>query len=303
MLSSEGYITTDDGVRLFFQRVGSGRQTVIVPNGIYLLDDFTRFAQGRTLIFYDVRNRGRSDSISDAAKLARGVLQDVDDLDVVRRHFGVDRIDLIGHSYVGLIVGLYAMQYPDHVNRVVQIGPVQPDAAKKYPAHLAYSDGVGPAVFSKLGEMQKEGMFGTPEEICRTFWAVLAALYVVDPADTGKVNWRRCELPNEAGFMRYWMGFLQPSIQKIQFSADEVAKGKAPVLVIHGVKDRNAAYGGGRDWAMLWPDARLLTVENAAHAPWIEEPELVLGSIGAFLDGDWPEGARKVGALDPANQV
>lgn len=294
MLSSEGYITTDDEVRLYFQKIGSGSQTVIIPNAIYLLEDFMRFAEGRTLIFYDVRNRGRSDSISDVSKLARGVLQDVDDLDAFRRHFGVDQIDLIGHSYVGLIVGLYAMQHPDHVNRMVQIGPAQPDAAHKYPEHLAYADEVGPAVFARLGQMQKEGMVGTPEEICRKFWAVLRALYVVDPADAGKINWGRCELPNESGFMRYWLGFLQPSIQKLQISAEDAGGMKSRVLVIYGVKDRNAPYGGGRDWALFWPDARLLAVENAAHAPWIEEPELVLGSIGAFLDGGWPEGARRV---------
>ena len=295
MLRSEGYITTSDGVRLFYQKSGSGSQTVIIPNGIYLMEDFMRFAEGRTLIFYDVRNRGRSDSISDVSKLARGVLQDVDDLDTVRRHFGVDQIDLIGHSYVGMIVALYAMQYTDHVNRVVQIGPVQPDATKKYPAELAYADEVGSAVFAKLGQMQKAAMTGTPEEICRKFWGVLAALYVANPADAGRVNnWGRCELPNESGFVRYWLGVLQPSIQKLQISADEVAKGEAPLLVIHGVKDRNAPYGGGRDWAMLWPDARLLTVENAAHAPWIEEPELVFGAIGTFLDGGWPEAAGSV---------
>jgi pimeloyl-ACP methyl ester carboxylesterase len=294
VLLSEGYITTDDEVRLYYQKVGSGSQTVIIPNGIYLLEDFMRFADGRTLIFYDVRNRGRSDSISDVSKLTRGVLQDVDDLDAVRRHFGIDRIDLIGHSYVGMTVGLYAMQHPDRVNRMVQIGPVQPDAVKKYPPDLAYADEVGPAVFSKLGQMQKEGMTGTPEEICRKFWAVLAALYVVDPADVEKVNWGRCDLTNESGFMRYWMGFLQPSIQKLQVSQEDAARMKAPVLVVHGTKDRNAAYGGGTDWALLWADARLLTVEDAAHVPWIEEPELVLGSISTFLEGAWPEEARRV---------
>ena len=98
MRPSEGYVATEDGVRLFFQKVGSGVQTVIIPNGIYLFDDFKRFADGRTLIFYDLRNRGRSDTVGDGAKLARGIHHDVDDLDAVRRHFGVSRVDAIGHS-------------------------------------------------------------------------------------------------------------------------------------------------------------------------------------------------------------
>ena len=36
---------------------------------------------------------------------------------------------------------------------------------------------------------------------------------------------------------------------------------------------------------------RLVTVENAAHVPWIEAPEKVFGCIETFLDGMWPEAA------------
>jgi pimeloyl-ACP methyl ester carboxylesterase len=34
--------------------------------------------------------------------------------------------------------------------------------------------------------------------------------------------------------------------------------------------------------------ARLVTIENAAHLPWIESPEKVSRSIQIFLDGGWP---------------
>ena len=55
----DGYVTMDDGVRLFFQTLGNGPQTVVVPNGICLLDDFKPLADHRTLIFYDLRNRDK----------------------------------------------------------------------------------------------------------------------------------------------------------------------------------------------------------------------------------------------------
>ncbi|HEY7284743.1 MAG TPA: hypothetical protein VH497_04815, partial [Vicinamibacterales bacterium] len=51
-------------------------------------------------------------------------------------------------------------------------------------------------------------------------------------------------------------------------------------------------YGGGLDWAASLGNARLLTVENAAHAPWIEAPDLVFGAIRTFLDGSWPTSAE-----------
>ncbi len=124
---SEGYAATDDGVRLYFRSIGDGARSVVFPNGIYLADDFERLADGRRLIFYDVRNRGKSDAISDGSKLQRGIHNDVDDLDAVRRHFGIVKLDVIGHSYMGVMVALYAMKYPEHTNRVVQIGPAEPE--------------------------------------------------------------------------------------------------------------------------------------------------------------------------------
>jgi proline iminopeptidase len=294
MQTSDGYVTMQDGVRLYFRKIGSGSKAVIVPNGIYLHDDFQHLGDWRTVFFYDMRNRGRSDRVSDGSKLARGIQQDVDDLETVGRHFGIERVDVIGHSYIGLMVGLYAMKYPAQVGRVVQIGPMQPDPAKQYPAHLAYADATSAAVMAEIGQLLKQPPPGDPEEVCRKFWSVLRLIYVADPKDADRINWGRCELPNERNFMQYWVAHILPSIQSLNMTSEEMAKAKSPVLVVHGRKDRSAPYGGGRDWAMRLPDARLVTVENAGHAPWIEAPELVFSSIKAFFDGAWPEAAKIV---------
>ena len=140
MLSNEGYVTASDGVRLFYRKFGSGRNAVIIPNAVHMVDSFKHLTANCTLIFFDLRNRGASDPVSDSLKLKRGVHHDVDDLEAVRQHFGIDRVKVIGHSYVGLTVILYASKYPAHVRRVVQIGPVQPRAATQYPAHLTGAD-------------------------------------------------------------------------------------------------------------------------------------------------------------------
>jgi proline iminopeptidase len=287
-VNAENHITTEDGVRLYFEQLGTGPK-VVIPNGIILLDDFRILGDDHTLIAYDPRNRGRSDSPGDGS-----IGRDVDDLEAVRRHFDIDRVDLIGHSYVGLMVALYAMKYPAHARRIVQIGPMEPVAGKQYPAHLTGDDGTMAAVFAKLGQLQKEIVPSTdPVEFCRKAWSVLGALYVTDPADAGRINWGRCELANERNFMKYWQEKILPSIQSLKLM-EEVSKVKAPVLTIHGTRDRNAPYGGGQEWASTLPDARLVTVEGAAHAPWIEAPERVFGAIRAFFDGTWPTGAESM---------
>ena len=296
MRPTEGHLTTDEGVRLYFQTVGTGPQTVVIPNGLALLDDFRPLAAGRTLVLYDLRNRGRSDTIADPAKLQRGIHHDVDDLEAVRRHFGVERLTLIGHSYVGVTVALYAMTHPSHVARIVQIGPMGPAPAKTYAPPLSYADEVGRDVFARLAGLQAQRDAHEPVELCRRFWSVLRALYVTDPADAEKLRaWDRCDLPNERNFMKYWMGSILPSLNALDVRAEEAAKVTAPVLILHGTKDRSAPFGGAQEWAALLPDARLVAIEDAGHAPWIEAPARVFGALEAFLATD-----REPKAASPA---
>ena len=299
--SEKGYITTPDGVRLYYHRQGGGEKIVLIPNGLYYYEEFKRFAESRTLIFYDVRNRGLSDAVSDRSKLAKGIWQDVEDLETVRKHFEVERFDLMGHSYIGLMIGLYGISYPAHVNRMVQISPAPPDASKQYPPDLAYVDSVIMEVMGKLAKLQEWDRTEDPVARCKQFWSVLAPINVYNSELASKVNWGRCDLPNERNFMQYWSEFLSPSIQNIHLAAQDLSKMKAPVLIVHGNRDRSAAYGGARDWASMWPDARLLTVSDAAHAPWIEAPEIIFPALEHFLSGKWPANSNVVRATRPPN--
>jgi len=287
-------ITLDDGVQLYFEEVGGGSRTILVPNGFYFKRDFQFLADDATVVFYDVRNRGQSDSVTDASTLARGIEQDVDDLDAVRRHFGLDRMDLIGHSYIGLMVALYTIRYPEHVGRAVLLSPEKPDPSKQYPPELAYTDATLAEAMAALARMRSAPREGNPEAVCRKFWSVLRPIYVVNPVDADRVDWGRCELANERNFMSYWLGHVAPSIQRLRLTTEDFAGATAPVLIVHGTKDRNAPYGGARDWAARLPNARLLTVPDAAHGPWIEAPDLVFGSIRTFLNGAWPDGAEQL---------
>ena len=80
MREMKGYVTAPDGVRLFFQKLGSGLNATIVPNALHMFDSFKHLAGNRTVIFFDLRNRGNSDSVDDREKLGRGIHHDVDDI-------------------------------------------------------------------------------------------------------------------------------------------------------------------------------------------------------------------------------
>ena len=84
-----GWIAGPDGVRLYYERIGSGPRTLIVPGRLFLARDLAPLGERHTVILYDMRNRGRSSRVEDGRLLTIG--KDVEDLEAVRRHFGVER--------------------------------------------------------------------------------------------------------------------------------------------------------------------------------------------------------------------
>ena len=292
-----GFVTSDDGVRLFYRKIGSGRQIVIVPYGFTLFRDFKTLAKNRTMIFYDMRDRGGSDEVTDPAKIT--IQKDVDDLEAVRQHFGAAKVSLIGESYLGMMVVLYATQHPEHVQRLVQIGPVSRRFGAKYPPELTAADAnqvPSAADRQKLAELEKNGYATAhPKEFCEQDWKVERTRLVGNPANAAKAGDGYCEFPNEwpAHLEKHFSASIS-SIRTLDIRDQDLAKVTMPVLTIHGTKDRNAPYGGGREWAATLPDARLVTVAGAAHFPWLDHPETVFGSIDTFLRGAWPAAAEKI---------
>ena len=299
---STGFVTARDGARLYYRKLGNGPQAVIVPGGFLFYSDFDRFASpGRTVIFYDMRNRGRSDAVKDLSKVT--MENDVRDLETVRAHFGVKKAALIGYSYLGFMVVLYAKDYPEHVERIIQLGPVPRQWDTEYPANLRNDDRaqiVDRDAWNELQELEKQGYKEShPREFCEKQWEVFRRILVGKPESVEKLP-GHCDLPNEwpVNFDKHLQAHFVGSVQKLKVPKEEVAKVTVPVLTIHGTKDRNAAYGSGREWALTLPNARLVTVKGAAHQSWADEPELVLGSIETFLRGDWPKEAERITSLE-----
>ncbi|HEV2195528.1 MAG TPA: alpha/beta hydrolase [Candidatus Acidoferrum sp.] len=295
-----GYLTTKDGVRLYYAEVGNGPKTVIIPGRLFMFRDFQRLVAGRTLIFYDMRNRGQSDAVSDTSKIS--LQNDADDLEAVRSYFGIEKADLIGFSYLGKIVVLYATKHPTRVNRIVQIGPVARKFGTKFPEALTVGDDnkvPDPAEIRRMEALYTNGFAKEhPKEFCEMEWKVEQQRMVGNPLNASRIA-SPCDMENEWP-THLWPHFepLMASDQSLDIPKEAIAKVPAPVLTIHGRKDRNAPYGGGREWDMLLPNARLITIDGAAHMSWVEFPELVFASIDVFLNGEWPEQAKIVKSLE-----
>lgn len=292
----EGWIRVAEDLRLHRTSKGTGDRAVVIPAGFFLADSFDPLLPGRTLHFYDMRDRGRSDPVKDRSRV--GVEDDVRDLEAVRRHLGLERMSLVGWSYLGVVVALYAFRHPGRVARVVQIGPAPPRSDPPYAEATAgaYTDAADPDGLARLESLREAGIpERDPSRYYREHWRVFKPALFGDPSRAEAWELPPDDLPNE------WVDRLNRHFRaKSESFTDydlrrQAAELDVPVLTVHGTGDRNTPFEGGREWVASFRRGRLLSVEGAGHVPFAERPELVLPAVDVFLDGNWPEGAEAVG--------
>lgn len=291
----EGFITAEDGARLFYRIEGEGPQTLVVVHGgpgnslesVRL--DLAPLARHRRVIYYDQRGNGRSDLIDAPERLAVGL--HVADLEAVRRHFGLERMVLLGNSWGGLLVSAYAAAHPDRVERMILHAPAPPT--------LDYLRQMAERVQARAAERltaEQQRRFAEvrlprywlsspdPFATCRTFMEAIFRLYVYDPAVALPFRGDVCAGPPEAVRRQLWVNEtiwrsfgefdLRPGVRAVT----------APVLVIHGVADV-VPLAGSRDWAASYPDGRLLVMQRSGHMVHMEEPAIFFAAVEDFLAG------------------
>lgn len=283
----EGFVTTPDGVKLFYRKTGRG-PVVIVPLDFVLHDEMKQFADIATVITYDLRNRGRSTRSADESTWT--IEQDARDLETVRAHFKAEKFIPVGYSYLGKVVMLYAVAHPDRVRRIIQLGPIEnrreAGSQLKVPDFGAPKEDI--ALWRGMDPAQD------PKAYCIAQWNVLRYFHVGDPKKVGGFDVERtCAYENEwpVNVNKHFAKLLaKPPVVK----DEELKSVRVPVLTIHGTTDRAASYAGGRTWVSSLPDARLVTLPGAGHAMWIDEPVATFAAMRAFLRNEWPLGAEKL---------
>lgn len=117
--------TSYDGTELAFRTVGDGPPLLVLPGGpgraAAYLGDLGDLAATRTLILPDTRGTGASATPADPGTFRVDRL--VDDVEALRRHLGLERVDLLGHSAGGGLALLYAAEHPDRLTGLVLATP------------------------------------------------------------------------------------------------------------------------------------------------------------------------------------
>jgi pimeloyl-ACP methyl ester carboxylesterase len=276
------HITTDDGVKLYYQEIGTGIPIVFVHE--FAGDcrsweaQFRHFGQRYRCIAYNARGFPPSDVPQGAERYSQARARD--DIRAVLDGLNIDKAHIVGLSMGGFATLHFGFTYPDRA-RSLTIGGCGYGAAPDRHKQFAEEAEAAAARFEDIG------------------MAKAAESYALGPTRVQFQNkdprgWREFadqladhSSKGSALTMRGVQG-RRPSLYDL---TDDMKKITAPTLIITG----------DEDWACLDPailmkrtisNAGLVVMPNCGHTINLEEPDAYNAHLGDFFHavelGKWP---------------
>ena len=277
------FITTDDGVELFFEETGSGAPLVFVHEfaGDYRSwsPQVRYFARRYRVITYNARGWPPSAVPTDPAAYSQR--RACDDIRCVLDELGIEKAHVVGLSMGGFATLHFGLNYPERAHSLLVAGVgygAEPGERAKFQAEADFI----------AGELRANGM------------EQFAARYSLGPTrvqfqNKDPVGWREFadmlaehsaegSALNQLGVQK-----MRPSIYDLE---DQLRQLTVPTLIVTG----------DEDWPCLNPNvfmkrvipsAALYVMPNTGHTVNLEEPALFNDLLEKFLAqvdaGRWPQ--------------
>lgn len=255
-----------NGLKMYYEIHGTGQPLVLLHGAFSaigtsfgaLLPELTR---SRQVIAFELQAHGRTADIDRPLSLE----QMADDVAAALRYLEIERADIFGYS-MGAAVALHVViRHPDVVRKLVL-------------ASVSYNlDGVHPGLMEGLADMKPEMMFGSP-------WHEEYMQIAPHPENFAALFAKKTEMDR--------------GVQDIPAETIQVIQ--SPTLLIIGdsdlVRPEHAVemfrlLGGGvfGDTPAGLPNSQLAILPGTSHVTVVDQANLLLSMIPAFLDLPMPE--------------
>ncbi len=290
---TDGKYYTVNNAKLWVVSFGKGDPLFFIAGGPggshYGLRSFDSLSLTNTLVYYDGYGRGKSDTAKDVKEYS--LEMDIEDLEGLRKAMGFTKINILGHSYGGLVAQGYAIKYPSNVSHLILANTFhsfvmwqENDDNSNREIKTSY-----PEVWDTLMQIRNKGAISSDPLHQEIYGRVpYGFLYAYNP-DNFKSRGRK-PYPNLFNAALYYQmvgkdgDFIVGSdIGNFDFRK-QLKDLKMPILVIGGRYDRVAV-----PWMMVkykeyCPQAKFVMFEHSGHNPQVEEPskefELIRGFLG-----------------------
>lgn len=287
-----GQYVTVNGAKLWIEIEGSGDPLFLIsggPGGAHAgMHSFDGLKDSCMLVFIDNFGRGRSDTAENVKEYS--ISRDVDDIEGIRKALGFDQINLLGHSYGGVVAQLYAIKFGKHVKHAIFAnsffsGEMWQENDDNSNHEIAENY---PEVWDSLMILRKKGYISS-DAVCANLYGTVPYgflyaynpdkfLHGIDPSYPNKFNTKLYyQLVGEDGDFKVGNDIAKFDVTK------QLKDLKMPVLIIAGRYDRVSVPKMAVLYKKYCPQAQFVIFEKSGHNPQKEEPEKEFPLIKAFL--------------------
>ncbi len=281
-----------NGAKLWVVSFGEGDPLFLIAGGPggshYGLRSFDSLSTTNTLVYFDAFGRGKSDTASDVTEYT--LERDIEDFEELRKVMGFEKINILGHSYGGVVAQGYAIKYSQNVSHLI--------LANSFHSFLmwqANDDNCNheiktnyPEVWEELMEVRKKGAVSSDKVHYDIYSKVpYGFLYAYNPDKF--VNRGRKPYPNSLNRKLYYQMvgkdgdfIVGNDIGNFDFRKD-LKNLEMPILIIAGRYDRVAVPKMMVQFKEYCPQAQFVMFEKSGHNPQVEEPEKEFAIIREFL--------------------
>jgi len=281
-LSSGDHVAVLAGMSFHYVVAGSGPLLVVQAPGwgigsAYLRNGLAPLEKHFTVLTFDPRGSGLSSRSLNYQLLSNSDM--VDDLEHLRKYWGLETINLIGHSNGGAIAVGYAERYPTHVRKLLLVGSElsgypgkegtqEQDAWRRKDPDFAHAMALLDAPEPK-------------EDAAFTQWfRDTAPYYLYDPGKNATAFLVTVTAPLTAAATSVYLSNAQKT-RMPPISA--LAMVEAQTLILVGRQDPTCPVMVSEKLHEGIQGSTLLVYEQTGHFPWIEQPSDFIREVAQFF--------------------
>ena len=282
-----------NGAKIWTVSFGNGEPIFFIAGGPgnahYYLRSFDSLSTTNTLVYFDAFGRGKSDTAKNVAEYS--LQRDIEDLESLRNAMGFSKINILGHSYGGLVAQGYAIKYPEYVSHLI--------LANTFHSYLMWQENDDnsnreiktnyPEVWEELIDAREQGIISSDQIHQEIYGKVpYGFLYAYNPENFYRTGRRPYPNSNNSKLYYQMVGkdgdfIVGNDIGNFDFRK-ELKDLKMPILIYGGRYDRVAVPWMMVKYKQYCPQAKFVMLEKSGHNPQVEEPEVLFKLIRDFLE-------------------
>ena len=290
----EGFVDAN-GVMIYYKTLGKGEPLMIVHGGPgashdYLLPYLLPLARTNKLIFIDERGSGRSTGLEDPSGYT--VENMVEDVEAVRTALNLGKMNLLGHSYGGVLAEAYALKYQQNLDHLILCSTFHStrmlnDVFQQMLAKMT------PELRGRIQKMEKAGLFGHgrdyeknryTDEYMKAAWGEGYFPYLYrkhpdpnyDPGFAGTSWTLYREMWGSHGEF-----IVDGNLASVEYG-DKLGTITVPTLITVGDHDE-VDPSISRDMQAKIPGSRLVVLPDSGHMTFVDQPGMFISAVDDFI--------------------